>query len=86
MKLYTCSAIDELVDKYIERGGFVAEVIEGTLGWGTTLMYGEGLKTCVVQEVYLNEWSSAHKVRFYNTMPKKYERMLEEWESHGEDE
>lgn len=35
-------------------------------------MTAPGYKTAVVTEVYLNEWSSAHKVRFYNECPAKY--------------
>jgi hypothetical protein len=30
------------------------------------------LKACVIQERYLNPWSSGHSVRFYNELPKKY--------------
>jgi len=75
--LYTSGAIQELADYYIENGGEVFEVSEGTLGWGTTVMVREGWKSAVVQEVYVNEWSSAHKVRMYNKLPKKYQTMLD---------
>ena len=75
--LYTSGAIQELADYYIENGGEVFEVVEGTLGWGTTVMVREGWKSAVVQEVYVNEWSSAHKVRMYHRLPKKYQTMLD---------
>ncbi len=75
-KLYTSDAVQALADRYLEKGGEVFEVEEGTLGWGLTIMWGEGLKTAVVKEVYLNEWSSAHTVRLYNRCPKKYEQMV----------
>lgn len=71
-KLYTSTAIQELADRYLEAGGAVYELEEGTLGWGLTVMVGEGLKTAVVQEVPLDAWSSAHKLRMYNQTPKKY--------------
>jgi len=32
--LYTSGAIQELADYYIENGGEVYELVEGTLGWG----------------------------------------------------
>lgn len=76
-KLYSCTACQQVIDKYIEKGGEIAEITPGTLGYGTTICYGDGLKTTIIQEVYVNEWSSAHKIRQYNKMPKKYESILE---------
>lgn len=77
--LYTCGAIETLAQKYYEKGGEVVEIIPGTLGYGLTVMHGEGLKTAVVTEVYINEWSSGHKVRLYNKMPEKYQKMLNDY-------
>jgi hypothetical protein len=49
MKHYTLKAIENLINNYVRRGGEVAlEVIEGSLGYGTTICYGEGLKTAVI--------------------------------------
>ena len=76
MKLYTCSAIKDLMDKYIAKGGKMVEIKPGCLGYGLTILYGDGLKTAVIQEVPLNEWSSAHKLRMYNKMPEKYKEMI----------
>ena len=78
-KLYTSGVIQELADCYIDNGGEAAEVIEGTLGWGTTIMTRDGWKSAVVREVFVNPWSSAHKVRMYNKLPKKYQTMLDEY-------
>lgn len=77
--LYSCSACENVINQYIENGGEVIELEEGTLGYGLTICFGEGLKTCIITEKYLNEWSSAHTIRFYNNMPKKYERMIDKW-------
>lgn len=74
--LYGSTAIQKLADKYIEKGGEVVTIEEGILGWGLTICHGENLKTCVIKEVYLNCWSSGHKVRFYNKIPQKYAKML----------
>ena len=76
-KLYTCDAVASVIGKYVEMGGEVCTIEEGSLGYGLTVCYGDGLKTCVITEVYLNCWSSGHKVRFYNEMPKKYEELIE---------
>jgi hypothetical protein len=75
--MYSWVAISKLMDKYVAKGGDIVTIQEGVLGYGTALLFGEGLKTCVVTEVPLNAWSSGHKIRFYNRMPKKYERILE---------
>ncbi len=40
------------------------------------ILFGEGLKTTIINEVYLNCWSSGHTIRVYNKMPKKYEEIL----------
>lgn len=76
-KYYTLGACENLISKYIDAGGEVVTLEEGVLGLGLTMCYGEGLKTAIIKEVYLNEWSSAHTVRMYNETPKKYEKMLE---------
>ena len=76
MKLYTCSAVENLFAKYDEIGGICYEVIPGTLGYGLTICMADGYKSAVITEEYLNQWSSAHKVRFYNVLPKKYAKMI----------
>lgn len=76
-KLYTCSAIEKLIEQYIDVGGEIIELEEGTLGYGLMLLQAPGYKTAVITEVYLNCWSSAHKIRMYNHCPKKYLAMAE---------
>ena len=75
-KLYDCDYIAHLISQYSEKGGEVITIEEGTLGYGFMIMFGDGLKTTIVKEVYINEWSSGHTVRMYNKMPKKYEQMI----------
>ena len=77
-KLYSCKAVEQLMHSYGEREGYKCYVLEdGTLGYGLMVLTADGYKSAVVTEVYLNEWSSAHKVRFYNKLPKKYTRQIE---------
>ena len=79
MKHYTISAIEKLINRYVERGGEVVEVIEGCLGFGTTICFGDGLKSAVIQEHFENSWSSSHTITMYNKLPKKYEKMLNDY-------
>ena len=75
-KLSDCDYIAHLIAQYHDKGGEVITIEEGTLGYGFMVMFGEGLKTAIVKEVYINEWSSGHTVRMYNKMPKKYKQMI----------
>lgn len=84
-KLYTCGAIEGLAEKYVNKGGELVTIEEGTLGYGLSILLGDGLKTTVIQEVPLNEWSSAHKVRMYNKTPQKYFKMLKKLDSESEE-
>lgn len=76
MKLYTLSAVENLMNKYLELGGTVDILDEGSLVYGLVICQAEGKKLAVIKEVYLNEWSSAQTIRFYNKLPKKYEKLL----------
>jgi hypothetical protein len=75
-KIYNLKSVEELMNRYVdEYNGEVATVKEGVLGYGTTLLHSaEGRKSIVIQEVYLNAWSSGHTIRMYKTLPKKYEK------------
>ena len=75
-KLYSLSECEKLINKYVERGGEVYTIEEGSLGLGVMVLTGNNLKTTIITEVYLNEWSSAHKVRMYNKCPKKYQEII----------
>lgn len=76
MKIYTNKTVQDVIDNYIKKGGEIIEVVEGCLGYGTTICIGSGLKSTIIQEVFLNEWSSGHTIRMYNKLPKKYENLL----------
>lgn len=77
--LYTLGACENLMKRYYEAGGECITVEEGSLGLGTVICYGDGLKVAIITEVYINCWTSGHKVRMYNKMPEKYRKMLEKW-------
>lgn len=73
MKLYSNHAVEKLEDRYKEKGGEVVVLKDGCLlKYGLAIFKGDGLKSAVVRDIYLNSWSSAYSVRFYNELPKKY--------------
>lgn len=79
MSIYSCRAVENLINEYREKDGEFFQIEEGSLGWGFCILYDwtGHLKTYIINEVYLNEWSSGHKVRAYNKIPKKYQKILE---------
>lgn len=79
MKKYTCTAVSDLIDKYMEKDGIAYELIPGTLGYGLTVCVAEGYKTAIIREQYVNMWACAHTVRFYNNIPRKYADMIDKW-------
>ena len=73
MKIYSLDACEKVMQKYIELGGEVNTIEDGTLGLGTVVLTAKNYKTIVIKEVFLNEWSSGHTIRQYRTTPKKYQ-------------
>lgn len=76
-RLYSLSAVEKAMEMYNEIGGTCYTLDEGCLGVGTVVCTAPGYKVMVVKETYMNEWSSGHKIRFYNEMPNKYRDMIE---------
>lgn len=82
-KLYSYKAVDQLINHYLNKGATVIEFY-GSL-CDNYILYGDGLKTTIVREVYINPWSSAQSIRMYNKAPAKYQRIIDEYEN-GDDE
>lgn len=60
------------------KGLEVTTIEEGCLGLGKVVIDGgTEYKSYVITEVFLNEWSSDHKIRKYNKLPKKYKQAIE---------
>lgn len=83
--LYNQTAIDNLFKQYENRAGFMSYLIPGSLLDGYILT-APGCKTTIIKEVYLNEWSSGYSVRMYNTIPTKYQKIIDLIESGATDE
>lgn len=78
-KLYSFKEVDNLIERYIKAGGEAVQTDEGVLGSGNWVLFDTTgkLRSFVINEVYLNEWSSAHTIRGYKKLPKKHEALLE---------
>jgi hypothetical protein len=73
MKNYSLKVIQQLIDIYVfEYNGQGITIDEGCLGYGKMLLVADGKKSVVITEYFINEWSSGHKIRKYNKLPKKY--------------
>ena len=75
MTYYNYKEADNLVKKKNKKGGNVIE-FSGSLV-DSYLLYGYKLKTTIIKEIYLNEWSSGVTIRMYNKTPKKYQKIIE---------
>ena len=77
-KYYNLGTCENLMTGYVSLGGYCNTIIEGSLGLGTVVLHGaKGKKSIIIQEVFLNEWSSAHTIRKYNKLPKKYAKAVQ---------
>lgn len=80
VKSYTLESLERLIQHYTDRGGQSVTLAEGGVGLGTVILFCDKLKTIVINEFFLNPWSSGHTIRMYNKIPKKYKEMLEKYE------
>lgn len=77
MTVYSCSAVSTLIDTYYNKGGECVQIEEGVLGYGKLILFGDGLKTTIIEEKPYNEWNSGHTIRMYNKCPKKYQNYIQ---------
>lgn len=70
----TLKTAEDIIQQYINKGGYITTIENGVLGLGKILCFGEGLKTSLITEYFINSWASGHKIRMYNKTPKKYEK------------
>lgn len=78
MRTFSLKYCEDIIERYLnDYEGEVLTIDEGGVGLGTLLLHsGVGAKTILITEVYVNAWSSTHKVRMYNSIPKKYEKLI----------
>ena len=80
--LYTQKAVDGLILQYGNDKDFNIYKIDGCL-LDSYIITSEKYKTAIIKEVYLNEWSSAYSVVFYNKTPLKYQKIIDLLESEN---
>jgi hypothetical protein len=78
MRTFSLKYCQDIIERYVnDYEGEILEIDEGGVGLGTLILHsGVNAKTILITEVYLNCWSSTHKVRMYNKIPKKYEKII----------
>ena len=77
MTIYGYDSFTSVLEAY-EKSGKDYQVY--TLAGGlldSHILTGDGLKTAIFKEIYLNEWSSAYTIRLYNKTPKKYDTIID---------
>jgi len=79
MNNFSLDYCEKLISTYVnEFGGNIIQIDEGVLGLGCLLLHGaKGKKTIVINEYYINSWSSGHNIRMYNKTPKKYQKIID---------
>lgn len=76
MKHYSLKVVENLISQYLDKGGEIFSIEEGCLGYGTMVLSAAGYKYAIVQERFLNSWSSTHTIRFYKKLPQKFENEI----------
>ena len=78
-KKYTLQNCEQLICKYLnDFEGNIIQITDGCLGLGTILLYGaEGKKSILINEVYVNAWTSTHTIKMFNKLPKKYLELID---------
>ena len=65
-KMYSCSAVKMAIEEYTKIGADIYQFAPESLGYGGLLIvpHDHDKYYClIIEEKYLNEWSSAHTIR-----------------------
>lgn len=76
MSLYTMQAVDNLLTRCEEENWDITYLNYGCLLGGDVLLQKNGMRSIVVYEKYLNEWSSAYTMKTFNSNSPKSLKML----------
>jgi len=75
--MYNYQQIDKLINRYSEiENSQTVQISEGVLGSGNWILTAPGKKTAIINEIFVNSWTSTHTVKMYNKTPKKYLKFL----------
>lgn len=78
MVLYAYTSIDDFIIWYIKKGGQAYCIDEGVLASGDWILFDKRgkLKSCIIKEVYISDYSSGQSLRRYRKLPEKYAKMI----------
>lgn len=78
MVLYTYTSIDDFIIRYMKKGGQAYCIDEGCLTSGDWILFDNRgkLKSCIIKEVYISDYSSGQSLRRYRKLPEKYAKMI----------
>lgn len=64
-QMYTLKSIEKLIADVTENHGYtIAQIRDGSLGLGKLVLIAPpGYWNFIIEEIYLNEWTSGHTVR-----------------------
>ena len=85
--LYTLESINKLISDCVENHGYtIAQIRDGSLGYGKLVLIApEGYWNFVIEEIYLNPWSSGHSVRKCREISKRLQAEIEAYEMEMEE-
>ena len=81
-KLYTFTAVDELIKQAFSNNYELVQIKEGVLGHGFCVLLAPDEKhyNFVIREVYINCWTSAHTVRKCRKISAALQKQIEQAE------
>lgn len=70
MRLANIKRVEKLIEKYTRKDGGMNLINKGHSGYGDILLFAEGLRVCIINEVYINPSKIGYKIKFYDRLPK----------------
>lgn len=72
---------ENLISNFVNAGGNFYQLEDGGVGLGLVVLdgRGHGLRSFVIEEFFLSEWSSGHRLKIYThgELPRKYAKAIE---------
>lgn len=77
--LYSLSSVECLMHRCADLGYEIVEIAEGSLGYGHMILLApnDDYMNVEITEVYLNEWSSGHKIRKFSKISKRIQNLID---------
>lgn len=85
-KLYSCNAVESMISILENDYGYeCCQIFESVVadGYWICVPPDDNHYHFIISEVYLNEWSSAHKIRRCMKLSKRNEQLLIEYYAYG---